>query len=315
MIPHLPGFFVLLSILLVGPSMPLGLAIDAMAAGAAVAFALRRSFRARTYVLLSLLILMFCQSILALIISFTHPALPPPPPTHAVSHLWSIFFFTAVMAVNSSLVAIGALAAGCAALFFEFGKSRSGISKNLPQFSFEIAPAEVQNIVRKLSDVAGIAPPEALIVDSGVPSAFTIRAERKYSLAVSVGLLESLDSTEVEACVAHEIAHLRNKDFRVRTMATLAKLALFARPPSYFLEPAIYRAREFLADETAARMIGGPNALISALSKLNESATLALLPTSVTTCNLTGTGRLREFFGKHPSLESRIKMLREMRWN
>jgi heat shock protein HtpX len=313
MIPHLPGFFVLLSLLLVGPSMPLGLTIDALAAGVAVAFALGRSYRGRTYVLLSLLILMFVQSILALTIGFTHPTLPPPPETHPASQLWPIF--SALIAVNSGLIAVGALAAGCAALFFEFGKSRFGISTTLPQFSFETATPEVQNMVKRLSDVAGIVPPEALIVDSGVPSAFTIRADRRYSLAVSVGLLESLDSAEVEACIAHEIAHLKNRDFRVRSIATLAKLALFARPPSYFLEPAIYRAREFLADETAARMIGGPRALISALSKLSESTTIALVSASVTTCNLTGTGRLREFFGKHPSLKSRITVLQEMNWD
>lgn len=126
--------------------MPLGLTIDAPAGGVAFAFALGRSFRGRTYVLLSLLILMFVQSVLALTMSLIHP-LPPPPSTHPASNLWPIF--SALIAVNSGLIAIGALAAG-PALFFEFGKSRFGISKTLPQYSSEKAPAD-QNLNRTFS--------------------------------------------------------------------------------------------------------------------------------------------------------------------
>jgi len=315
MIHPIPGLFVLLGLVLVGPSMSMNITIGAMLCGVATVLALKRSFRGRTYVLLGLLFVMFAESAIFLALDFTHalPRPPPPPPIHSGFELWPIF--SALFILNTGVVAAGTLAAGLAALFFEFGKSRFDMSKALPELKFEPASIYVSNTVKRLAGIAGISPPEALLVDSGIPSAFTIRAAGKYSLAVSVGLLESLDPSEVEACIAHEIAHLKNKDFRIRALATLGKVALFARPPSYLIEPAIYRAREFLADETAARMIGGPGALISALSKLKESATTASapLPKSVTICSLAETGKLRRFLGKHPSLETRIRILQEMR--
>lgn len=72
---------------------------------------------------------------------------------------------------------------------------------------------------------------------------FTVRANRRYTIAASIGLLESLSEKEVEACLAHEVAHLKNRDFIVRAIATVSKLAVFARPVGYFVEPAVYRAR------------------------------------------------------------------------
>lgn len=151
-------------------------------------------------------------------------------------------------------------------------------------------------------------------MDSGTPSAFTIRAKRKYVLAVSIGLLESLDTEEVEACLAHEISHLKNKDFNWRFIATVAKVALFAKPLSYLIEPAVYRGREFLADRTAAILIGGPNALISALSKLGESQALDVSTSAGTVCMCSLNHRTSFFriFDKHPSIHARIRSLQEM---
>jgi heat shock protein HtpX len=123
-----------------------------------------------------------------------------------------------------------------------------------------------------------------------------------------------LDGKEVEACLAHEIAHLKNNDFTVRFIATLAKVALFARPLSYLLEPAVYRAREFMADITAAKLVGGPEALISALSQLKESSNLdTAIAGSSCLCNLTAPRGVCRMFDKHPALEDRIKALREMK--
>jgi len=163
--------------------------------------------------------------------------------------------------------------------------------------------------------LAGVPPPEIWLVDSGVPSAFTVWANRKYSIALSVGLLESLDDREVEACIAHEISHLRNRDFTVRLLATLAKIALFAKPLSYLIEPAIYRAREFLADKTAAQLVGGPDALISALAKLKDSGSCARAspPGLACVCNLNGGKGLLGILDKQPDLAARIEMLRKVK--
>jgi heat shock protein HtpX len=314
MIHLIPGFFVLLTTVLIGPSIHRTLAVTGIiVAGLISAFALNRSFRWRTTALLGVLILMVVQSLVFVTFSLSSALTRSLPPEHLADSLWPLF--SALFIVNSGAAFVGALAAGCAALFVEFGKSRLDMSKALPELKFIDAPAEVSDTVKRLADLAGISPPETVLVDTGTPSAFTIRANRKYSIAVSVGLLESLNPSEVEACIAHEIAHLKNNDFRIRALATLAKVALFARLPSYLIEPAIYRAREFLADETAAKMIGGPNSLVSALSKLEESITIVSqsMPNSMCTCNLVGDSSLHKVFGKHPSLESRIKVLQEMR--
>ncbi len=142
------------------------------------------------------------------------------------------------------------------------------IARIFPRLKFLEAPKQLKNGVISLAESAGIKPPDVSLIDSGTPSAFTIRSKRRYVIAISIGLLESLNNDEVEACLAHEISHLKNKDFTWRFIATVAKVALFAKPLSYLIEPAVYRGREFLADRTAAMLIGGPSALISALSKL-----------------------------------------------
>jgi heat shock protein HtpX len=218
--------------------------------------------------------------------------------------------------VNFGLNLLGVLAAGCAAIFIQFGKSRISLSKAFPQIRFLEAPLQVKEMITRLSTAAGISAPDVCLIDSGVPSAFTVRANRRYSVTLSVGLLESLEDSEVEACLAHEIAHLKNNDFTVRFLATLAKVALFARPLSYLLEPAVYRAREFLADSTAAKLVGGPDALISAFSKLNESSDFeSALPNSTCVCNLNVRNGLLRIFDKHPRLEDRLRMLMEMKQN
>ena len=154
------------------------------------------------------------------------------------------------------------------------------------------------------------------MIDSGTPLAFTVRTKRRYVIALSVGLLECFDAKELKACVAHEVAHLKNNDFTFRFVATLAKVALFSKPLSYLIEPAIYRAREFQADRTAASLLGGPAALISVLAKLRESNSLPSTPPalgSICACFLDGKRSMLSVFDKHPSLESRIRLLKELK--
>jgi heat shock protein HtpX len=205
------------------------------------------------------------------------------------------------------------LAALCAAVFIEFGKSRVSLSEAFPQFIFLEAPPAIKQMVSRLASVAGISTPGVSLMDSGEPSAFTVRTNRKYVVTVSVGLLESLEDSEIEACIAHEIAHLKNNDFRIRFSATIARIALFTRPLSYFLEPAVYRAREFLADSTAAKLLGSPDALIMAFSKLQECEIETNLPGSTCVCQLNARKGFLRIFDKHPALEERIRLLREMK--
>ena len=307
MIPMIPRFFFILTLLLIGPSRPEILMIVFIGSIFVLAMTLRRSFRYRTIALLSILGIMLVQSLqpfVGLDILFR--------PHLFHGGAWDLF--STLFTLNLGLSIMGVLAAAFAAAYIEFGKSRMAVAKIFPELSFLEAPTQVKSVVKDLARSARIQPPDVSLVDSGTPSAFTIRSNRKYTVAVSVGLLESLEADEVKACLAHEISHLKNRDFTWRFVATLAKVALFAKPLSYLIEPAIYRAREFQADRTAVELVGGPGALISALSKLGESQSLGMptLPASVCACNLNRGSVFPTIFGKHPTIHARISALQEM---
>jgi heat shock protein HtpX len=230
--------------------------------------------------------------------------------TQGIRHF--LFFFN----VNLGLALIGVVAAFGVATYVEFGRSRLPLPNLFPQYHFVEAPQHVRQIVRKLAATAGISTPQISLIDSGTPWAFITRSREGKVLAVSVGLLESLEPTEIEACLAHEISHLKNRDYILRFFATMAKVGLFARPLSYVIEPAIYRAREHLADTTASKLVGGPGALVSALSKIREAHHDATVPVASVgiTCLFSSSprSRLLGLFNKQPSLDARIRVLQEM---
>jgi len=309
-IQFLPRYLGLLSMLLVGPSILKLLPDVLILATLAGVLALGRSFRSKSLALLGILVLMVLQS-LGIVLYAVYPE-----SIRETAHFAheSVIFFPMLRDFNLGVSLIGAFAAGCVALFIEFGRSRFSMSKVFPNVGFVEPTPELTSIIQRLSRAAKIRTPDVAIVDSGNPTAFTVRANRRYTIAASVGLLESLSEKEVEACLAHEVAHLKNRDFIVRALATIAKLALFARPMGYFLEPAIYRARELLADKTAAELICGPTMLISALSKLKQanSDSEPSLIAGMSVCNLNARNGFLGLFEKHPCLEQRIQALQEM---
>jgi heat shock protein HtpX len=308
MINIVPRYFIFLISILIGPPIAAMLVIAVVVVDLVAALALRHSFRGRTVSLLGILGLMLSESLLLVLASFDADEFLG----QSSAHLTPLSPFPTLQTVNLAIALGGILAAVGAALFINFWKLRS-MSRTFPELELLDTPVELSQSVSRLASRAGIASPELWLIDSGLPSAFTVQANYRHSVAVSVGLLESLDDKEIEACIAHEIAHLKNNDFTIRFLATLAKVALFAKPLSYLIEPAVYRAREFLADSTAASLIGGPDALISALSKLKDSSAAApSLLEPMCTCNLSDRNGLLAIFNKHPDLEARIKMLEEI---
>jgi heat shock protein HtpX len=309
MIHLFPRYFFALTWLLVGPSAPPPIMMALFGGIVVLAFSLRGSFRYRTVALLSIFGIMLISSLQFIFMSLHLEFFE--------SHLfhqqvWNLF--STLFTIDLVLTIACVLAAACAAVFVEFGKSRMSVSKIFPEFKFLETPEEVRRTVSSLANSAGIQTPEVSLIDSGTPSAFTIRSKRRYVIAVSIGLLESLEKEEVKACLAHEISHLKNKDFAWRFIATVAKVALFAKPLSHLLEPAVYRGREFLADRTAALLIGSPKALISALSKLGESQSLDTFTSAGTVCicNLNHRTSFLRIFDKHPDIQARIKSLQEV---
>jgi heat shock protein HtpX len=216
---------------------------------------------------------------------------------------------------NLLFAGLGAVAAAFVAAYVYLGKSRLEMLRTCPS-AILIESPRLREIVSGLADRANVSRPEVYLVDSGTPQAFTVRSKSKSVIALSVGALECFETKEIEACIAHEIAHIENNDFMIRFLATLGKVAVFSKPMSYLIEAAIYRMCEFHADRTAASLIGGPDALISVLTKLSELNSHSSNPVATgPACAymLSQSLSVRTILDKHPSFESRIKLLSELK--
>jgi heat shock protein HtpX len=204
----------------------------------------------------------------------------------------------------------------------------------------------LHGIISGLAQRAGIPTPRVYLIDSPHPNAFaTGRNPQNAAVAATTGLLRILDREEVAAVMAHELAHVRNRDTLVMTMAAtiagaismLANFGMFFRGgdrngnvvaillavivapfAAMILQLALSRAREYGADRGGAHIQGNPRALASALAKLAEGA--ARIPNPVAERNpaaaslyiVPGLGRGDSWFSTHPATENRIAALEAM---
>jgi heat shock protein HtpX len=315
---QIPRLFMFVAWVLIGPfnirqAIPTLLVPAITFSALGVAILVRKSSRGQSLALLAVLGIMVLQSLQS-VAAWLHVELIHSPFVEAeeVRHIIS-FFFT----LNAGLAAVGAIAALGVALSLEIRKARVPLARLFPEMEFATAPIEVVKSVERLSKIAGIPLPTVCLIDSGDPAAFITRSRQGCVLAVSVGLLESLGADEIDACLAHELAHLKNKDFPVRSFATTARVALFGHPLSHVIEPAVYRARELLADRTAVQLVGNRRPLISALSKIRESQEymLAHSGSMEAAClfNPASKNRFTRLFDKHPTMEERIRALRGLK--
>jgi len=293
--------------LLIGPPLPFSIAIGFLLVSLLSVF--RYRLRERTIALVGVIVLMLIQCILTVFAIHLQlwQLLPPVHFTFPGAWLFQLLF-----GLDLRLAELGAVAAICAGIYIEFGRARLGLSQSFPYLMFSEPTTELIQMVQRLAEKAAIECPEVRLLDSGAPCAFTVHTKRKYSIAVSIGLLESFTNAEVEACIAHEICHIKNRDFALRLIVTIAKVALFARVLSYFIEAAFYRTRELLADRAATVLIGGPGALISALTKLQQVDYVNENLVGTTVCCFDGKKSVIEIMSKHPSLSTRISLLRKM---
>ena len=200
--------------------------------------------------------------------------------------------------------------------------------------------------VATLAQKAGIAMPEVAVYD-GEPNAFATGATKNSSLvAVSTGLLQSMSHEEVEAVLAHEVAHIANGDMVtltliqgvVNTFVTFAARVVgylvdsFLRRDSeessgpgigYMVTVVICdllfgilasiivmwfsRQREFRADRGAAQLLGTPRPMVNALYRL-DSLAHGGLPKSMSAFGIAG-GGVSALFSSHPPIEERIAAL------
>jgi Zn-dependent protease with chaperone function len=210
----------------------------------------------------------------------------------------------------------------------------------------------LHKIVGDLSNKIGIPKPKVAIVNAPQPNAFaTGRGPSHAVVAATTGLLAMMNDDEIEAVMAHELGHVINRDVLVSTIAAgiataityIAYFALFfliggrnnnngavlglaavilAPFTASLIQLAISRTREYLADYTSAKITMNPQALISALTKIeNMIRRGAKLDASQTTASLwianpfkhdLSSNRIAELFSTHPSTENRIKRLKEI---
>lgn len=159
------------------------------------------------------------------------------------------------------------------------------------------APAELRSLVDRLCGLADVPPPRVAVLETDVPNAYTLgNPFMGCTVVVSRGLLRELDLDELEAVVAHELAHVAHRDAFVMVVVSFparmfrefalalgrlrfvpfAFAAWVAATVAALPLTAFSRYRELVADRGAALLTGRPEALMSALQKL--SADVARIP-------------------------------------
>ncbi|OOG64682.1 zinc metalloprotease HtpX [Sinorhizobium sp. A49] len=216
----------------------------------------------------------------------------------------------------------------------------------------ERSAPEYYGIVRDLAANAGLPMPRVYAIDSPQPNAFaTGRNPENAAVAASTGLLQALNYDEVAGVMAHELAHVQNRDTLTMTLtATLAGaismlgnfaflfggnrennnnplgfvgvlIAMIVAPIAAMLvQMAISRTREYSADRRGAEICGKPLALASALQKIagaahrihNDDAERNPATAHMFIINPLSGERMDNLFSTHPNTENRIAALQQM---
>lgn len=209
---------------------------------------------------------------------------------------------------------------------------------------------EFYAIVEQLAQRAHLPMPRVYIIDNPQPNAFaTGRNPENGAVAATTGLLHLLSREEIAGVMAHELAHVKNRDTLIMTVTAtiagalglLANFALFfggdnrnnplglvgtilvvmlAPLAAMIVQMAISRTREYAADREGAEICGRPTWLASALQKLettarridNRDAEQNPAAAHLFIVNPLHGGSMDNLFSTHPSTENRVRKLREM---
>ena len=193
----------------------------------------------------------------------------------------------------------------------------------------------LHSTVERLAARAGVAKPKLYLIQDGLPLAMAAgRGPRGSAIAVSTGLLSAMSPAELEAVIAHELAHVRHRDVVVQTSvvviaATLLELSRiggwFSRVLLFFLGPIasafvhlmLSPNREYLADRAAASICDSPHPMADALVGLEQASELVAFSGSPATEPLYTINPFLEeglaaLFVTHPPVGERVRRLREL---
>jgi len=189
--------------------------------------------------------------------------------------------------------------------------------------------------VERLAARAQVPRPKLHLIPDGMPRALAAgRGPRGATVAVSAGLVSACPPAELEAVLAHEIAHIKNRDIVVQTSVVvlaawlieisriggwLERALLFVLGPvaAAFVHLLLSQRREFAADRTAAALCDSPHGLADALVRLDQAAELVVFEGSpatepLYTINPFVEEGLAALFVTHPPVTERVRRLRDL---
>jgi heat shock protein HtpX len=230
------------------------------------------------------------------------------------------------------------------AMFWFSDRIALGMSRAKPLSEAE--EPRLHQMVRELCHSAGLPMPKLYVIPQEQPNAFaTGRSPKHSAVAVTEGIMKHMSESELRGVIAHELAHIRNRDTLTQSVAAaiggaitwiaymllwvggdddsplglIGSIAMVVLAPiaAGLVQMAISRQREFAADATGAQISKAPNALADALERLEAGA--AAVPMQVNAAaeplyivKPFKAGGIAGLFSTHPPIAERVKRLRAM---
>ncbi len=171
--------------------------------------------------------------------------------------------------------------------------------------NLRVPGTEISDSFLLLRQRMGVPATELRLSKLNAPISFAVDA-KKPLVVMSENLVSLLKKDELEAVMAHELAHVKNSDTTLKALVTAYRTALPHDPIIRLVEAAFHREREMVADETAAKATGKPLSLASALLKIYEAFPKNNLR-SYGALSILGAGS--SLMSRHPPIRHRINQL------
>ena len=268
-----------------------------------------------------------------------------------IALLWGLAYLISQATGQRGLLFIIGLFSLSYAVFSYFAGAKMALAVNGAKQIQKKDNPRLWRTVENLSITEGLPMPKVYIMNDPALNAFaTGRNPEKSAVCATTGLLDTLNDSELEGVMAHELGHVKNYDMRVNTLAfalvgivsmigdfflhislfgrgerregnqlfdALALVAVILAPiAATLIQLAISRRREYLADATGALTTRYPEGLADALEKIGKRGSVTRTQNTATAhmffANPLKGKTLAGLFSTHPPVQERIRILREM---
>lgn len=252
---------------------------------------------------------------------------------------WLYYQFTG----NSTAIIFSVVFGLVYSLISYFSAAKIALKVNKAKSITKRDAPEIYRIVEELTKEAKLPMPKLYIVpDKGANAFATGRSPENAHVAVTAGILETLNEDELKAVLAHEISHVKNYDIRLMMVVfacitslnliidfflrsvlfgdddrggflSYIAISMVSSLVGFLVQAAVSRQREYAADLSGAEITQRPKDLASALRKISKRGSVLSRPSSSTAhlfiANPLKTNRISKLFSTHPPIEDRIKAL------